>query len=715
VSAGKSWFFNDTTPTAPTGRVNAKFQGDPVAGLISAHVGNVGSVDPRTSTSESIALAARGKLVTLANAAAIAVSLDSTVPTDFLCFVQVTGAGTATFTPTLSATINGGATESLSTGQSGILFWTGATWWLMKGAGSGGSFTAGGDLFGSSTVQEVIGILSTLFDSPGTAWADGQIPQYSASLGKLIRVVDRPIFPVSAVAGRPAAGQLVCIYTAAAAMIFPANFATPDSKGSVGVNPTATATYTVYKNGATVGTVTISTAGVCTFATTGGVSFTLNAGDRLTIVAPGSQDATLADVGITLVGTRSATVPAVAVPPIFTWRGTYSGGSTYGLFDVVAYVVSGKVQSYVCKLPTTGNAPTNTTYWDLLAEAGADGVSSASTIQQQGYIYAVDAGAANAYSVTLSPAPTVVDGSVAVWRATHDNTGASTLVLPGDTGATGATAKNIVKQGGTALAAGDIKNKQVVVTVWDNANSNWEMIGGGGGGNLTAKYVLGDADGTLTNAAKNSSVYMSPDVSPASADSMDDEFDDTSGMSGTVNGLNARWTWKNQGSVTIGSYKNGWVNIGWTGNNGSAHVARIIAQALPSAPYAFVAKLCFHGPIALSANTFAGLFFYENGTSKFLMNGFGAIGSANIPYVASGTANVNTGNSCGHWPVLYLKSSRSGTVLTMQFSRNGVNFDTIATRNLTDDFTTAPDYIGVGIDPYSQPCNVDIDFFRRVL
>lgn len=110
---------------------------------------------------------------------------------------------------------------------------------------------------------------------------------------------------VSAVTGKPAASQIVAIYTAFSTETFPANFGSPNqSYGSVGTNPTSTASYTVNKNGSSVGTVSISTSGVFTFTTSGGTSFSLAAGDRLTIVAPSSQDATLADVGITLVGTR---------------------------------------------------------------------------------------------------------------------------------------------------------------------------------------------------------------------------------------------------------------------------------------------------------------------------------------------------------------------------------------------------------------------------
>jgi hypothetical protein len=48
----------------------------------------------------------------------------------------------------------------------------------------------------------------------------------------------------------------------------------------------------------------------------------------------------------------------------FVWKGTYSGATAYETDDVVGYNGS----SYICVLASTGNLPTNTTYWNLLAQ-----------------------------------------------------------------------------------------------------------------------------------------------------------------------------------------------------------------------------------------------------------------------------------------------------------------------------------------------------------
>ena len=111
-----------------------------------------------------------------------------------------------------------------------------------------------------------------------------------------------PIIVVSAIAGGPAGLQLVMIFTAVSNMSFPANFS--GSYGSLGTNPTATATYTINLNGTSVGTISISTGGAFTFTSAGGSPVSMVAGDRLTIVAQSVPDATLTDVGFSLVAAR---------------------------------------------------------------------------------------------------------------------------------------------------------------------------------------------------------------------------------------------------------------------------------------------------------------------------------------------------------------------------------------------------------------------------
>lgn len=104
------------------------------------------------------------------------------------------------------------------------------------------------------------------------------------------------------VPGIPADGDDVGTVIFARACIMADDFA--GSVGHCGANPTSTAVFTVEKNGSSVGTISINTSGVFTFATTGTtVSFAV--GDRLTLVAPSPDDATLADIAVTFKAERT--------------------------------------------------------------------------------------------------------------------------------------------------------------------------------------------------------------------------------------------------------------------------------------------------------------------------------------------------------------------------------------------------------------------------
>ena len=110
----------------------------------------------------------------------------------------------------------------------------------------------------------------------------------------------KPYDVISTFIGVPPNSQTICLVTLARTLNFPANFA--NSVGSCGTNPTATATLTVYKNGVSVGTVSISTSGVFSFSTSGAIQF--NAGDILSVVTQPSADATLANISVSLAGLR---------------------------------------------------------------------------------------------------------------------------------------------------------------------------------------------------------------------------------------------------------------------------------------------------------------------------------------------------------------------------------------------------------------------------
>ena len=123
--------------------------------------------------------------------------------------------------------------------------------------------------------------------------------------------------------------------------------------------------------------------------------------------------------------------------------------------------------------------------------------SVATFIQQQSYVYAVDSGAANALVVALTPAPTIVAGSLLVVKVAHTNTGASTVAV------NGGSAVAITKQGSIALSGGELIAGQVVFLVYDG--TRYQLIGSASGGS---------GSGTVTSVALTVPGWQSVSGSP---------------------------------------------------------------------------------------------------------------------------------------------------------------------------------------------------------
>lgn len=123
----------------------------------------------------------------------------------------------------------------------------------------------------------------------------------SAVGGSLTLPYDIPL----SFAGTPTAGQLIGKLIAVRDIDFPANFT--GSSGHVGTNPGATFAIDVQDDGASIGTISISTGGAFTFTTGSGTSKTVAAGSRIEFYAPANSpaEATVANIAATLAGTTS--------------------------------------------------------------------------------------------------------------------------------------------------------------------------------------------------------------------------------------------------------------------------------------------------------------------------------------------------------------------------------------------------------------------------
>lgn len=98
--------------------------------------------------------------------------------------------------------------------------------------------------------------------------------------------------------GRPAANSVLLTFRFTRDVNFPTNMS--GSTGYSNTNATGTSVFTLNKNGSSLGEMTFPPSTSTPTFLTSSTSFT--SGDILTVVSPSVQDATLADIGFTLVG-----------------------------------------------------------------------------------------------------------------------------------------------------------------------------------------------------------------------------------------------------------------------------------------------------------------------------------------------------------------------------------------------------------------------------
>ena len=124
-----------------------------------------------------------------------------------------------------------------------------------------------------------------------------------------------------------------------------------------------------------------------------------------------------------------ATIDIGKIKPVF--KGAYNNSTAYVLDDIVYYNGS----SYVAKQSTTGNVPTNGTYWNILA-SGSGGIwDSNLSLGTAGKILHVNSGA-TALEFTDAPAGGVVqtkfynyDGTLAATNTSYADLGSFSLTI----------------------------------------------------------------------------------------------------------------------------------------------------------------------------------------------------------------------------------------------------------------------------------------------
>jgi len=233
-----------------------------------------------------------------------------------------------------------------------------------------------------------------------------------------------------------------------------------------------------------------------------------------------------------------------------------------------------------------------------------------------------------------------------------------------------------------------------------------------------AKYVTTLASGGLSaEIVRQFLGNYYAETYPGSANAMDDEFDDTAGMSGTINGLNARWTWRNQSTTTATFTPAGYITLT---PPSSAKNWRIIEQTKPAAQdYTVEAKLSLEGTLATAVR--GGLVVVDglNGDLYSFEIDFSAgnlIAVAVLQWTAvGGTATFRAGlASAGLGNAAYLRIAyvNSTTALSFWFSADGISW--VRVHSVAD--AVVHTTVGLGVDEENSTglTKLHCDYFRRI-
>jgi len=276
------------------------------------------------------------------------------------------------------------------------------------------------------------------------------------------------------------------------------------------------------------------------------------------------------------------------------------------------------------------------------------------------------------------------------WYTTAQNVSATNLVIT-------ATTSLFNRDDGTSGATLTVPANTLCSFTSDpsgsgNYYSHCSSVSSGGGGAPTnANYVLGVANGSLTNATVFFDLVNSPDVPPSSPNAMDDEMN---AAAGAIN--SGLWTAVNMGTATANYSGTGYLDLNSPALGSNS--LTLEAQTLPAAPWAFAAKISCASIIENFHN--CGMALRESGTAKAVIFGYQLQGSG-FTMITSSYTNSTTFNTPrasftgGYTNSGYFCVQRSGTTLSYWFSTDGKAYAAVDSSNLTRDFTTAPDQVAL--------------------
>lgn len=356
-----------------------------------------------------------------------------------------------------------------------------------------------------------------------------------------------------------------------------------------------------------------------------------------------------------------------ALPGGFTAGGDLSGtGSSQEVVGIQSKPIDGG--------PTDGDVlkySSSSGKWEPTALPSTSGLASQAGVQDQSYTYAADSGSANAYVVTLSPAPgSLVAGLEVCFKAAHSNTSASTLNVNGLSSGVA-----IFKNGTQALTGGEIVAGGIVTVIYDGTQWQWATgLTGATGSSATAPYSGRQGDGstgqvTVAGIAKTTSgfsvsLWFKPTQTPQYSTSAPNKV----GLSHVVavasyyyNTFFLVWD-SHAGDGTQGGFSVGYID-------GNSYQQQKMIQ-IPSGNWAGMVNVWSH--LALTITAAGAYILYLNGAvvASGTISYFGSLTNGTGPlYALTGYINASgTGTSptcfspysvaeCAYWPTTVLSAA----------------------------------------------------------
>lgn len=228
-------------------------------------------------------------------------------------------------------------------------------------------------------------------------------------------------------------------------------------------------------------------------------------------------------------------------------------------------------------------------------------------------------------------------------------------------------------------------------------------------------FLLGSPDAAnLPNSVANPTVYLSPDVQPAVAAALTDEFNGTS--------LNpSRWTWLNQNGATA-TEANSLLTL--TAPASAVNSMNGITQSVPSTPWTVVLKVNSVDLIPINPYAVSGLVLGDS-TGRLITFALSYRDSdadlgLSVDYWLTATTYYGISPFPAsamprHFP-WWLKVQDDGTSLNFSFSGTGSVYTPVVSVPRTAFLSSGPTSVGivVGSDGANTAVNGAFDYFRQV-